>query len=476
MGTHSVTYKHRKRRILSAPVMINLELTAGCNMKCRHCYNFWREDSTNVRDKITIEQMDKIIDQVIEAKVFHLVLTGGEPMMNMEALEHGIRRCSEKGISTSVNSNLMLATPEKIQKLKDAGLDHVLTSLNSYRAEVNDYMVHQKNALERIVRGIKFAIAGGIRVSANMIISEPNKHDVYETARLCSELGVQRLFATRLVPSVNVADPTKTDLNLDRTSALYSLDELLRAKEDFGIGIGTLISYPLCALGDLQKYKDFVGRGCPAQTGTRMSLNADGQTHACTHEEVAYGNIFEIGIKEAFKRMHKWHDGSYLFDGCADCEYIDICGSGCRMASAAYYKAMDAKDPLWTGHEHIGVPYKMEIPTEIKEGVITNQAFVIPKRIRFREEDGFYTVNIRWADTITVENDVAEFMMKMQSTGQSFTLKDVSFAQAHTTLLHLIFKEAVEPVSDDLKQRFNQGRLRTGASINPELLPANAVI
>lgn len=476
MATQSALFKHRKRRILSAPVMINLELTSGCNVKCRHCYNFWREDSSSVRDKITIEQMDKLVGKIIEAQVFHVVLTGGEPMMNMETLEHALRRFSESKISTSVNSNLMLATPEKIQRLKDAGLDHVLTSLNSYRAEVNDYMVHQKGALERIVRGIKLAISGGIRVSANMIVSEPNKNDVYFTAKLCSELGVQRLFATRLVPSINVEDPSKTDLHLDRESALHALNELVRAKDDFGIGIGTLISYPLCALGDLQKFKDFVGRGCPAQSGTRMSLNADGQSHACTHEEQNYGSIFDIGIKEAFGKMAKWHDGSYLFEGCRDCEYIDICGSGCRMASVAYFKRMDAKDPLWMGSEHIGIPFKIEIPVEVREAVASNQTFFVPERVRFRAEDGFYTVNIRWADTITVENEIAMFLIKMQGAGTSFTTAEMVGGEPQKTMLQLVFKEVIEPTSDELKEQLNKGRIRTGAGINPELLPPSAII
>ena len=135
------------------------------------------------------------------------------------------------------------------------------------------------------------------------------------------------MFGTRLVPSVNLEEPTETDLKLNQDSARKAVDDMLRAKEEFGIGIGTLISYPLCLLGDLEKYKDFVGRGCPAQSGIRMSLNADGTAHACTHEEEGYGNILEEGIKPVFQRMRKWHNGSYLFEGCAECEYIDVCGN-----------------------------------------------------------------------------------------------------------------------------------------------------
>ena len=53
-----------------------------------------------------------------EAKVFHVVLTGGEPFMNFDVLEYALEEFSAAGISTSVNSNLMLATLKKSFKVK----------------------------------------------------------------------------------------------------------------------------------------------------------------------------------------------------------------------------------------------------------------------------------------------------------------------------------------------------------------------
>ncbi|PPR26426.1 MAG: hypothetical protein CFH34_00953, partial [Alphaproteobacteria bacterium MarineAlpha9_Bin4] len=33
------------KRLFSAPTVVNLEITEICNVKCRHCYNFWRDES-----------------------------------------------------------------------------------------------------------------------------------------------------------------------------------------------------------------------------------------------------------------------------------------------------------------------------------------------------------------------------------------------------------------------------------------------
>ncbi|MFC1692050.1 radical SAM protein [Candidatus Latescibacterota bacterium] len=460
-------FTYRKEHILSAPVMINLELTSACNAACRHCYNFWRDDSHVTREKIDKEKMARLIELIKQNNVFHVVLTGGEPFLNFAVLEYALMKLHESGVSTSVNSNLMLATGEKIQRLKDAGLDHVLSSLNSHIPEVNDDMFNQKGAFDKIIRGITTTVEKGVRVSVNMIISSVNKNHVYDTAKICSELGAQKIFATRLVPSVNVENPAETDLNLDHKSAMKALNDLLLARNDFGIGVGTLISYPLCLLGDLEKYSDFVGRGCPAQRGNRMVINADGETHACTHEPHSYGNVFETGIKEAFRMMRKWHDGSYLFKECKDCEYINVCGSGCRSAAYAYYKRMDGEDPLFMSKKNIKVPYKLVIPEEISESVVNNERFIVPHTIRFREENGFYSINIRWANAYTIESEIAEFLIAKQSSQEPISLSSMTGDNPGKELEHLIFKEAVIPHNPELRKRFEDG-IKKGCSLNPD--------
>lgn len=465
-----VKFKYRKERILSAPAMINLELTSACNVKCLHCYNFWRDDSDGSFDKMSKEKIDSLIQMMKEEKVFHVVLTGGEPFMNFDVLAYALEEFSAAGISTSVNSNLMLATPEKVLKLRNTGLDHVLTSLNSYIPEVNDYMFNRKGSFEKIIAGIKMSREAGIRISVNMIISEMNKDHVYETAKFCSELDVQRIFGTRLVPSVTVENPAETDFKLDKDSALKVINDLIRAKNDFGIGIGTLINYPLCMLGDLERNRDFVGRGCPAQRGNRMIVNANGETHACTHEAISYGNIFDVGIKKTFEKMQKWHNGSYFFEGCNGCEYINVCGTGCRSAAYSYYKKMDEKDPLFVGMENISIPYKAKISSDIYALVDNNEEFIVPETIRFRQEDDFYSINIRWANSFTIKSEIAEFLIKMQSSGECISLDNMAGKDPRAELLQLIFKETVVPENNKMREIVEAG-LKQGCSISPEDLP-----
>jgi len=429
-------------KIFSAPPTVQLEITDVCNERCRHCYNFWRKENSR-QTLLTKDKFDRLVDMFVEAGVFHVILTGGEPFTHFELLKYGFKKLLDNNISISCNANLTLSTQDQLHQLRDIGLDHILTSLNSFDPATNDYIVNYKGAFDKIVRGIQMAVADGIRISANMIVSQANKDHVYQTGLLAHELGCQRIFGTRLVPTVYERNPNESEFHITRDDALSTLDQLLRANQETGISIGTLVSYPLCLLRDLDKYRDFVGRGCPGQSGQLMSINANGDTHACVHQEQGYGNVFDIGIRAAYQNMLDWHNGSYYFEGCEGCDYISICQSGCRMSALGYFGAMNERDNLMTKKNDFIKPFKITRDESIYALIDNGFNFTVPKSLRFRKEAGFYLVNIRWANTITCKNDVAELLITHQKSGAPFDLNEFG-VENRNMLADLYFKDALE--------------------------------
>jgi radical SAM protein with 4Fe4S-binding SPASM domain len=449
-----------KKVAFSGPTVINLELTDACNVKCRHCYNFWRDDNDR-KFSMDFALFDRMVERFVEAGIFHVVLTGGEPFSNFKVLEYALRKLTEHGISLSCNSNLMMATDDNIRRLADTGLDHILTSLTSHDPATNDYLLNQAGAFSKIIRGIETTVRGGIRVSVNMVVSQINKAQVYDTGLLVHRLGCQKFFGTRTVPMSYEKDIKNSDYQLSQEDSLDILDQMVRVKEETGIMIGTLVSYPLCLLGDLEKYRDFVGRGCPAQRGHVMSLNANGAASACTHQAENYGNILEEDIKTVYARMHAWHDGSYHHSACEGCDYLDICESGCRMSAERYNNEIDAADQLMIGKHNFVKPYRIVHDPAIYQYIDARGKFMVPKRLRFRKENGFYMLNIRWANTVTIDTATAEFLMSWQKRGTPFTVDDLGIIRRHL-LAELYFKDAVE--SRELI--FNDRRDKAGLSTN----------
>ena len=142
------------KKLFSAPTTVNLELTELCNVKCRHCYNFWRDESIG-HETIKNDKIDDLIAKLSVAGVFHVILTGGEPFANYPLLLGAIKSISKHKMSMSVNSNLMIVTKEKLSELRSLGLDHILTSLPSPDPKLNDFIMNQKGSLDKIISGIK---------------------------------------------------------------------------------------------------------------------------------------------------------------------------------------------------------------------------------------------------------------------------------------------------------------------------------
>ena len=464
------------KRLFSSPTTVNLELTELCNVKCTHCYNPWRDESMG-NFSIDENKLNLVIDQIIEAKVFHVVLTGGEPMSNFEILVKAIKKLSNNNISVSCNSNLILATNEKAQILSEAGLDHILTSIPSTDPIVNDLIMQSKNSLQKICDGITACIKNGIRISANMVVLRTNMNKIYETGKMAATLGCDKFFITRAVPptysNTSTTDNSKeNEYNLSHEETKKCLDEVLRVKDDFQIRVGSLVSYPLCFLEDLEKYKDFVGRGCPSQSGHRMNINANGNLHVCVHEEESYGNIFDISIEEAYQnKMRKWHT-KMTYKGCEGCEYLHMCSSGCQMIASAVNGKTASRDPLYVGPNKVKKHYNLNSDLkEINKAIDNNAKFSVPKRIRFREEKDFFLVNIRWGNTISVSKEIGEFLFNFHQSGKLFTLKDFGENKyKRNWLINLYFKDVIETpdfsASIDLEKKF------AGVSANIENIPS----
>lgn len=459
------------KKFFSAPTTVNLELTELCNVKCRHCYNPWRDETMG---EISLDEikLNLIIKKLVEAKVFHVILTGGEPMSNFDMLLKAIKKLKDNNISISCNSNLILATKDKAEKLSKAGLDHILTSFPSIDEKENDFIMQSKDSLKKIITGIKNCVQFGIRISANMVILRNNMDKIYEIGKLASSLGCTKFFITRAVPpsyseTSKSENSTEDIYNLSHKETKECLDEVLRVRDDFNIRVGSLVSYPLCFLEDLEKYKDFVGRGCPSQSGHRMSINSNGDLHVCVHEEESYGNIFKTSVKEVYQNsMRPWHDKSKRYEGCKGCEYIDMCESGCQMISAAINGKTATKDPLYVGPNNVKKHFKLISDEEIYKVIDNKEKFKVRKTLRFREEDGFTLLNIRWGNTISVNNDLAAFLKKYQSSQEMFTIDDFGYENKEW-LANLFFKDVITA------QKYNPKDERSfmGVSANIEHIP-----
>ncbi len=461
---HQTNYK---KRVYSAPTVVNLEITEGCNFKCLHCYNPWREISAG-KNHLTKDQFDFLLNEFIQNGVFHFILSGGEPLANYKLLKYAIPKLLENEISISCNSNLSLMTEERAKELYSLGLDHILGSWYSTDDEITAHITQVDNAQDAFLRGIRNCVMAGIRVSVNTIVTSHTRSTIYKAGELLAKIGVYQFIAHRVIPPAyerTLKEPNPEN-NITVEDAKATLDDLLALKEKYKINVSTLISYPLCMIGDLDKYSDFVGRGCPSQSGHRFNINASGDTHTCVMEDASYGDIFKDGLKSVYKKTQFWRDNSVLFEGCKSCDYIDVCQTGCRMAALSSTGKIDGKDPLMLGPEEITKPIKAITNSNFLEQLeIPTNEISVAKTLRFREENDFGLVNIRWGNTIEVSLDLFKFLIKNKGLGR-FSVQDLLEIEPNKKYLASLFSKEVLEFKD-----FKQDKSHRGVSIDPCKLP-----
>lgn len=437
------------------------------------------------------KKIDELVNQFIEYEIFHVVASGGEAFANFEMLLYLVKQLQENNISISINSNLSIKAKrsERLRALYELGCDHILTSLPSNIPELTNRLVNSPNAHERIITGIKDAVAEGFRVSVNTVVHNSNKDQVYNTAKLAHELGCDRIMATRIVApdyKDNTILPGSTlDENpnvLSQKSALECLDQLLRARDDFGIEVSTLVSYPLCLLGDLEKYSDFVGRGCPTQRGHRVNILPNGDFRSCVHlSNEVLGNVLSgtDNIQTNYHKMRDWHKGELVFDDCKVCDYQDICNSGCRVDAQAFSGTLKGRDPLMIGPIHDGkihgnalrdfVPLKITYDEDIAKSIMGKSFYVNPSA-RFRSEENYYLCSIKYGNIVEIDYDVGNFLLEKKESSGIFSAADFGESKVHL-LLHYFCKDLLVSTDEKFNSKRNKNMLKKGLGIDPRNLP-----
>ena len=85
------------------------------------------------------------------------------------------------------------------------------------------------------------------------------------------------------------------------------------------------------------------------------------------------------------------------------------------------------------------------------------------------------TINVRWANTFTVDQTTGEYLQKKQASNGTITIKSMVGDNPYRNLIHLLFKEAIVAKNTYLREKIQAGN-KAGCGINPEGLSNNIEI
>lgn len=380
------------QRHLSRPLSVQFEITNICNHRCRHCYNLDSNITNRPNQHADDDTVMRCAEKIVDNKIFSVVITGGEPLMNRKLTEKLIAYFYDNSIKINLNSNITLFDSTFIEFLKSYKVS-LLTSCpsgdsNSYRSLVGvDNFPTFEKYLKRIVQV-------GIPCTVNMVVTKDNYSQIKETAKWVKSIGCSSFAATPM--SLNMEYP-RYDLLLSTEMTHEVIYQLLWCETALGLRVDILEALPKCAFPKdvIKGHHRFLNRKCQAGR-TGVAISPFGEVRPCAHNPVSYGNILNDSLEEIWSRMYAWRNDSLCPIECKNCGWLSKCYGGCRVNAKTKLASWNAPD-IWFSHV---IPEKPLSHNRTKLSLSNDQIITVNNKIRFRQEDSETIVGFNYRDNI----------------------------------------------------------------------------
>lgn len=363
---------------LRAPVAVVWSLSYGCNLRCMHCYQNASHPSS---DELTLDEQLGIVDQMAQAGVSMIVLSGGEPLTNPN-LWRLIERIRRYEIAISIDSNGVLMGKDVVESLKRAGVDSVELSLDSIDPASHDRFRGLNGAFEKTLHALDLCTEAGIFTTVATTTTALNYPDSRKLITLARNHKANRVVFFDLIPAGR--GRSIKELRLSRrqlldlmalvkqqssTSEIEVFTELPQfvvysstddeysvsnhARRVLSIEKFTVSTFFDCTgRGNLyRKYARYLG-GCPAGR-IYCNIQPNGNVTPCMFmpEYPVAGNLKSQSFQEIWnsQTFQALRDRTRLSGKCRECKFTVVCG-GCRAKAAAYegdYLASDPTCPIY---------------------------------------------------------------------------------------------------------------------------------
>jgi GTP 3',8-cyclase len=168
---------------------LRISLTDRCNMQCKYCMPQGNVHWFKEEDVLTYDEIIRLVTILAELGIEKIRLTGGEPLLRpkLEDLIISLKRINAiKSISMTTNGLLL---GDNVKRLKEAGLDSVNISLDSFRA-TRFKEITGIDGLYKVMDSIDAADSAGLKVKINTVIIRGwNEDEIVDFAKFVRTSG-----------------------------------------------------------------------------------------------------------------------------------------------------------------------------------------------------------------------------------------------------------------------------------------------
>lgn len=184
----------RRAYAARVPLAGSLELTRRCNLRCVHCYLGPQERvHREAGREMTTAQVLSILDQVVEAGCFRLLITGGEPLLRSDFAEV-YRYAKLAGLDVTVFTNGTPVTDRYIELFQELPPRMVEITLYGATAETYERITGVPGSFERCLAGIRRLHDGGVRLGLKTMLMTLNSIEFEAIEAIARGFGARFRF------------------------------------------------------------------------------------------------------------------------------------------------------------------------------------------------------------------------------------------------------------------------------------------
>jgi cyclic pyranopterin phosphate synthase len=148
---------------------LRISVTDRCNMQCMYCMPQSKVQWFNEQDVLDYDEIARLVSILADLGIERIRLTGGEPLLRPKLENLIISLGNINGIkSISMTTNGLLLG-NKVKQLRDAGLEGVNISLDSFRANRFKALTGI-DSLDKVINAIEAADRVGLKVKINTVV------------------------------------------------------------------------------------------------------------------------------------------------------------------------------------------------------------------------------------------------------------------------------------------------------------------
>ena len=322
------------------------ELTARCNLRCRHC-------RAEAQEEFALGELDtaEILRVAREIRADAdpiMILTGGEPLARPDFFTIA-EEASRLFTRVAMASNGTGIDAPTARRIVDAGIQRVSISFDGAVAETHDRFRGVPGSFTAALRGFDALRNVGMSVQANVTITRHNLAEIDDLLRLMLDRGADAFHVFMLVPvgcGADIAEDTRLSPEESEATLAWLFAQSMALEGRMHIKATCAPMYarimretsrklnrPLPAAGHGMHA---VTRGCLAGTGVCF-ISRTGDVQPCGYLPLVVGNVRDKKLGDIWRDSPDFaalRDPNKLTGKCGACGYRVVC-QGCRARAYA---------------------------------------------------------------------------------------------------------------------------------------------